>query len=71
MADENTKDATKPAEKPVAKQPQKVQGIRAVWGRMVDPHTAIEFNVTPSELLKRTPWVDSQIQAGKLELCDI
>lgn len=48
----------------------KVQYIRAVHGRMVDPLTALEYNVVPSELFKRTSWVDSQIEAKKLELCD-
>ena len=48
----------------------KAQYIRAVHGRMVDPLTALEYNVVPSELFKRTSWVDSQIEAKKLELCD-
>lgn len=70
MAGEDAKDSTK-VDKPAAKQTQKVQGIRSVYGRMVDPHTAIEYTVKPAELLKRTSWVDSQVQAGKLELCDL
>ena len=48
----------------------KAQYIRAVYGRMVDPLTALEYTGTPSELYKRTSWVDSQLEAKKLELCD-
>ncbi len=48
----------------------KVEYIRAVYGRMVDPLTALEYTGVPSELYKRTSWVDSQLEAKKLELCD-
>ncbi len=48
----------------------KAQYIRAVYGRMVDPLTALEYTGVPSELYKRTSWVDSQLEAKKLELCD-
>ena len=48
----------------------KAQYIRAVCGRMVDPLTALEYTGIPSELYKRTSWVDSQLEAKKLELCD-
>ena len=48
----------------------KAQYIRAVYGRMVDPLTALEYTGIPSELYKRTSWVDSQLEAKKLELCD-
>ena len=48
----------------------KAQHIRAVYGRMVDPLTALEYTGIPSELYKRTSWVDSQLEAKKLELCD-
>ena len=48
----------------------KVEYIRAVYGRMVDPLTALEYTGIPSELYKRTSWVDSQLEAKKLELCD-
>ena len=48
----------------------KVEYIRAVYGRMVDPLTALEYTGIPSELYKRTSWVDSQLEANKLELCD-
>lgn len=48
----------------------KVQYIRAVYGRMVDPLTALEYTGIPSELYKRTSWVASQLEAKKLELCD-
>ena len=53
------------------KTPQpKAEYIRAVYGRMVDPHTGLEYTGIPSELYKRTSWVDSQLEAKKLELCD-
>lgn len=48
----------------------KVEHIRAVYGRMVDPLTGLEYTGIPSELYKRTSWVDSQLEAKKLELCD-
>ena len=54
---------TKPAPKPVY--------IKTVYGRMVDPHTALEYTQTPSELFKRTGWVESQLQAKKMELVDL
>ena len=55
----------------VPKTPEaKAQYIRAVYGRMVDPLTALEYTGIPSELYKRTSWVDSQLEAKKLELCD-
>lgn len=44
--------------------------IRAVYGRMVDPHTALEFTQTPRELYKKTSWVQAQLDAGKLELVE-
>lgn len=56
--------------KAAAPKAPKIAYIRAVYGRMVDPLTALEYNVVPSELFKRTSWVDSQIEAKKLELCD-
>ena len=59
---------------PEAKTPEvkapKAQYIRAVYGRMVDPLTALEYTGIPSELYKRSSWVDSQLEAKKLELCD-
>lgn len=45
--------------------------VRAVHGRMCDPHTALEYSQIPTELLKRTGWVDSQLQAKKMELVDM
>ena len=42
--------------------------IKAVYGLMVDPHTGLSFNLKPCELLKLTPWVQSQLDAGKLAL---
>jgi hypothetical protein len=55
---------------PVEAETSKPSGqlIRAVYGRMVDPHTGLSFDVVPCELLKMTGWVKSQIEAGKLEL---
>ena len=46
----------------------KSQRIRSVYGRMVDPHTGCTFDLAGGELLKMTPWVQSQIEAGKLLL---
>ena len=55
----------------VPKTPEvKVEYIRAVYGRMVDPLTALEYTGVPSDLYKRTSCVDSQLEAKKLELCD-
>ena len=66
--------ATNPDPKAAPKAPEvkapKAQYIRAVYGRMVDPLTALEYTGIPSELYKRTSWVDSQLEAKKLELCD-
>ena len=60
-----------PKADPKARTPEvKTQYIRAVYGRMVDPLTALEYTGIPSELYKRTSWVDSQLEAKKLELCD-
>lgn len=42
--------------------------IRAVYGRMVDPHTGLVFDLAPCELFKMTPWVQCQVDAGKLVL---
>ena len=56
---------------PEVKAPEvKVEYIRAVYGRMVDPLTALEYTGVPSDLYKRTSCVDSQLEAKKLELCD-
>lgn len=44
----------------------KSQTVKAVYGRMVEPHTGEVFDQKPSELLKLTPWVQSQIETGKL-----
>ena len=44
--------------------------IRAVYGRMVDPLTGMEYTGVPSELLKDSSWITSQLEAKKLELCD-
>ena len=47
----------------------KVQGkfYRAVHGRMVDMETGQEFNDPPVEVKKVTAWMQSQIDAGKIE----
>jgi hypothetical protein len=50
--------------------PASPKQIKAVYGLMVDPHTGLSFNLTPCELLKLTPWVQSQLDAGKLALVD-
>ena len=55
----------------VTKPASKTLYIKAVYGRMVDPHTALEYTQTPSELFKRTGWVESQLQAKKMELVDM
>ena len=69
-ATNDTKADPKADPKPAAKA-EKVQHIRAVHGRMVDPLTALEYTTIPSELYKRTGWVESQLQAKKLELVDL
>lgn len=57
---------TVPATKKVGEVKPKL--IRTVYGRMVDPHTNLTFDLKPSELFKMTPWVQSQIEAGKMVL---
>jgi len=59
--------AAAPAPVSAAPAPKK---IKAVYGLMVDPHTGLSFNLKPCELLKLTPWVQSQLDAGKLALVD-
>ena len=56
--------------KAAAPKTPEVKYIRAVYGRMVDPLTALEYTGIPSELYKRSSWVDSQLEAKKLELCE-
>lgn len=56
-------EATKTDKTPKPVQPKQ---IRAVYGRMVDPHTGLVFDLKPCELLKITPWVQCQVEAGKL-----
>lgn len=69
MSDEKKSDDKKVEDKkPAPKKEPEVKLIRAVYGRMVDPHTGLEYTQTPSELLKSTSWVEAQIQAKKLEL---
>lgn len=62
--------ATNPQQNPKAEAKPAVQYIRAVYGRMVDPLTAQEYTSVPSELLKTSSWVESQLAAKKLELTD-
>lgn len=45
--------------------------IKTVYGRMVDPHTALEYSQVPTELFKHTSWVASQLEAKKMELVDL
>ena len=47
----------------------KAQGkmYRAVHGRMVDVETGQEFEGAPVEVKKVTAWMQSQIDAGKIE----
>ena len=62
-------DESKPTPvKVTPKAPPKPNYIRTVHGRMCDPHTALEYSQIPTELLKRTSWIDSQLAAGKMEL---
>lgn len=42
--------------------------VQTVYGRMVEPHTGEVFDRKPSELLKMTPWIQSQIDAGKISV---
>lgn len=58
------KSEPKPAEKPTPK----AQMIHTNFGRMVDPHTGLSYDRQPTELLKRTGWVDAQLEAGKMTL---
>ena len=50
-------------------EPVKLQGklYRAVHGRMVDVETGQEFVGAPVEVKKVTAWMQSQIDAGKIE----
>lgn len=57
------KNQPKPAEKPAAK-----VMIHTNFGRMVDPTTGETYDRTPTELVKRTGWVDSQLEAKKMSL---
>ena len=72
MADESKSTSVKASEPKVTpKAPLKPTYIRAVHGLMCDPHTALEYSQIPTELLKRTVWIDSQIAAKKMELVDL
>ena len=69
MADESKSTSVKASEPKVTpKAPIKPIYIRAVHGRMCDPHTELDYSQIPTELLKRTGWIDSQLAAGKMEL---
>lgn len=52
--------------------PQKLVGgyIVSLVGRMVDPLTNTEFGPIPQEVTYTNGWVDSQVEAKKLALCD-
>ena len=65
MSEVKISEVKKPAAASAAASPK---NIKAVYGLMVDPHTGCTFNLKPCELLKMTPWVQSQIDAGKLLL---
>lgn len=54
--------------KPESKAEPEAKTIRAVYGRMVDPHTNEEFTTTVKPTGKITSWVQCQIDAGKLVL---
>jgi len=53
---------------PTTKQPTKPVRIvvRAVYGRMIDPHTGEEFDTMPKELDALSDWAKFQLQEGKL-----
>ena len=54
------------------KTPAKVEKpltVCAVHRRMVDPHTGLAFENSPTEVFKMTPWVQCQIDEGKLKVC--
>lgn len=36
---------------------------------MVDPHTGLAYEMEPTEVYKMTPWVQDQIDSGKLLVC--
>lgn len=69
MADTEAVEKPTSPEKPKADKAAKVQMICTVYGRMADPLTGLEYDRKPTELLKRTGWVDSQIDSGKMTLC--
>lgn len=45
--------------------------VRTLWGAMVDPHTGLRYGTTPCENYDHTPWVQSQIDAKKMELVPV
>lgn len=65
-AEKSEKTVQKPAEKVVEK--VKPLMIHTNFGRMVDPHTGLSYDRQPTELLKRTGWIDAQLEAGKMTL---
>lgn len=44
--------------------------IATVYGVMHDPHTGLTFTLQPTELLKHSGWIDSQVEAGKMVYVD-
>lgn len=65
-AEKSEKTVQKPAEKLVEK--AKPVMIHTNFGRMVDPTTGEIYDRKPTELVKRTGWVDSQLEAKKMSL---
>ena len=57
-----------PEAKPKSKPEFKL--VKTVHGDMHDPHTGTNYSFKPTELLKQSNWVDSQIAAGKMVYVD-
>lgn len=43
--------------------------VRAIHGPMVDMSTGNAYDVQPVEFTEMTPWMQMQIDAGKMEVC--
>ncbi len=54
--------------KPETKSGKDGKTLRAVYGRMVDVTTGEEFGTNPQPYKEITPWMQAQVDAGKLEL---
>mgnify|MGYP000738571935 CR=1 FL=1 len=57
----------KAQEVPEVPKPHRVQ---AVYGLMIDLFTGEEFTLRPREVAAVTPWMQSQLDAGKLKYVD-